>query len=100
MQSTIRPIAIAQTTYAMGAAGPSAVATAAGRRKMPPPMVMLAMAAARPHVPTTRTSEDSAVPGATGPEVARGSVTDGEVGMDGREPRKLLPCHAFRGSGR
>ena len=47
----MRPIATAQTTYASGAAAPSAPAAAAGRRKIPPPTVTLTMLAARPHVP-------------------------------------------------
>src|SRR5213079_1671431 len=60
--STMRPIAIAQTTYAIGAAAPSAPAAAAGRRKMPPPTVMLRILAARPHVPNARTRDRSLVP--------------------------------------
>ena len=56
MQSTISPIAAAQTRYATGAAGPSAEATVAGRRNMPPPTVMFTIAAASPAVPMARTS--------------------------------------------
>src|SRR5918996_6304176 len=40
----------------MGADGPIVLATLAGRRKMPPPIVMLMMPAARPNVPIARTS--------------------------------------------
>jgi hypothetical protein len=56
---TINAIAIAQTRYAAGAAGPSAAAAADGSRKMPPPTVMLTMLAAKPQVPSARTSEPS-----------------------------------------
>src|SRR6185295_7115311 len=55
--STMRPMATAQTTYASGAAVPSASATPVGRRKMPAPIVTLTMLAARPHTPTARTSD-------------------------------------------
>ena len=55
----MRPIATAQTRYAIGAAGPSAPAIGAGRRKMPPPTVMLTMLAASPQVPSARTSDRS-----------------------------------------
>jgi hypothetical protein len=54
MQMTIRPMAIAHTMYAIGAAGPSEAATSAGNLKIPPPMVMLMMPAARPNVPIAR----------------------------------------------
>src|SRR5215204_5967379 len=53
------PMAIAHTTYASGAAGPSAAATSAGRRKIPPPTVTLMIPAASAHVPIARTSERS-----------------------------------------
>ena len=55
MHSTISPIATAQTRYAIGAAAPSEPATLAGRRKMPPPMVMLMIPAASPNMPIART---------------------------------------------
>src|SRR5512138_1269505 len=48
---TINPIATAQTTYATGAAAPSAPAAAEGRRKIPPPIVTLTMPADRPQTP-------------------------------------------------
>src|SRR5262245_38869471 len=57
MQTTISPIATAQTRYARGAAAPSDAATLAGRRKMPPPIVMLTIPAASPSVPIARTSD-------------------------------------------
>ena len=52
-------MATAQTRYANGAAAPSEAATAAGNRKMPPPMVTLAMAAASVIGPSARTSVPS-----------------------------------------
>ena len=57
MQVTIRPMAIAQTRYATGAAAPSEPATIAGRRKIPPPIVMLMMPAASPNVPMALVSD-------------------------------------------
>src|SRR5918993_4293530 len=45
----------------MGAAAPSELAMFPGRRKMPPPMVMLTMAAASASVPMPRTSDSSEV---------------------------------------
>ena len=56
MHNTISAIATAHTRYAIGADGPIEVATFAGSRKMPPPIVMLMMPAARPKVPIARTS--------------------------------------------
>lgn len=50
-------MAAAQTRYASGAAAPSDPATLAGSRKIPPPMVMLMIAAASPNVPIARTSD-------------------------------------------
>src|SRR5262245_12945764 len=67
--STMRPIATAQTTYAMGAAGPSVAAAPAGSRKIPPPTVRLTMLAARPQIPSARTSECSALARITGLEI-------------------------------
>src|SRR5262245_24890066 len=52
-------MATAQTMYAIGAAAPSAAAASAGSRKIPPPMVMFTMLAARPQIPSTRMSDDS-----------------------------------------
>src|SRR5581483_8776969 len=65
-QRTMSPIAMAQATYAAGAAGPKAAAAAAGSRKIPPPTVTFTMAAASPHTPSARTSEPSFVSRVTG----------------------------------
>src|SRR5215204_3006922 len=61
MQRTISAIAPAQTRYAIGAAAPSELAIFPGSRKIPPPMVMLTMAAASASVPMPRTSDSSEV---------------------------------------
>src|SRR5215207_6398316 len=53
------PMATAQTMYAMGAAAPSAAATSAGSRKIPPPTVTLMTPAASAQVPIARTSDRS-----------------------------------------
>src|SRR5947207_3147869 len=58
----IAPIAGAcpHARYATGAAGPSAAATSAGRRKIPPPTVTFTIPAARPQTPIARRSAESA----------------------------------------
>ena len=57
MHVTISAMAIAQITYAIGAAAPSEPATNAGTRKMPPPIITLMIPAARPIVPMARVSD-------------------------------------------
>ena len=58
-QSTMSPIAIAQSKYASGAAAPSVAATLDGRRKIPAPTVMFTIPAAKPHVPSARIRDAS-----------------------------------------
>ena len=60
MVSTISPMATAQMTYTRGAAGPMSSVTEPGSRKMPPPTVVLKIAAARPQTPMARVSPRSA----------------------------------------
>ena len=55
-QRTMSPIAAAHTTYAIGADGPMAAATTAGRTNIPPPTVTLNAVAARPRTPIARSS--------------------------------------------
>ena len=57
--STMRLMASAHSTYAIGAVAPSVAAMSAGSRKMPPPIVTLTMLAASAKVPMERSSEDS-----------------------------------------
>jgi hypothetical protein len=71
MQSTISPIASAQSTYAIGAVGPSVAAMSAGSRKMPPPIVTLTMPAARLKVPMERSREDSVAAATAGDVIVR-----------------------------
>src|SRR6185437_675818 len=54
-QMSTRLIASAQMTYAMGARAPNAPAATAGSTKMPPPIMMLNVVAARPLTPMART---------------------------------------------
>src|SRR2546421_11747665 len=58
-QQTISAISAAQTMYASGAAGPSPAAAAAGRTKMPAPIVTLMMLAVSWRGPIARTSPAS-----------------------------------------
>jgi hypothetical protein len=63
-QRTMRPIASAHTTYASGAAAPSRPVTSGldGTRKIPPPIVILTIAAATDQVPSARMSWASPAP--------------------------------------
>src|SRR6185312_1271 len=54
-QMSTRLIASAQMRYAMGARAPNAPAATAGSTKMPPPIMMLNVVAARPLTPMART---------------------------------------------
>src|SRR6185295_13699740 len=78
-QRTISPIASVHTRYASGAAGPTAAATPAGSRKIPPPTVTFTIPAASPHVPITRASPRSP----TRSEGTPASVTVVAVRSDG-----------------
>src|SRR5262245_9975642 len=111
MQRTMRPIATAQTTYARGAAAPSDPATLAGRRKMPPPTVMLTIPAASATVPMARIGGcvDEEVSGGFAPgvwDIAR-QLSSPRAGAAARPARRIaartprgLPAAAHEGRDR
>src|SRR5581483_4536806 len=85
---TMSAISVAQTRYAIGAAGPRNPATIAGSTKMPAPIVTFTMLAVSRRRPMARTSAASAVRVSSSTRVTRATVTQLFSGAQGLRDRR------------